>query len=98
VRGCAGEQLLFAVDQVAGVERGQLETMAVRDGVGGAGLDAIAAEDATVVIDVVDLGVTLGAADAMRFRVLRRLDVNAIRRACRSAQEAGNTFLQPVLI
>src|SRR5580704_10795288 len=67
VRGCSGEQLLFAVDQVAGVVGGQLKTVAVRNGVGGTGFHAIAAEDAAVVIDVVDLGVTLSAAYAMAF-------------------------------
>ena len=65
VRGGAGEQLLLAINQVAGVVGGQLEAVAVGDGVCRAGLDAIAAEDAAVVIDVVDLGVALGPADAM---------------------------------
>jgi len=42
--------------QVGGVQRGLLEAMAVGDGIGGAGFHAVAAEDAAVVVDVVDLG------------------------------------------
>src|SRR5262250_2805236 len=72
------QQGLFAINQVAGVEGGQLETMAVGDGVSGAGLDAVAAEDAAVVVDVVDLGVALGAADAVLFRVLGGLNVDTV--------------------
>src|SRR6185437_10546229 len=55
-------------------------------------------EDAAVVINVIDLGVTLGAADAVLFSVLRGLNVNAVGRAGGGAQEAGNTLFQAVLI
>src|SRR5208283_2317756 len=78
VRGRSGQQLLFAVNQAAGVVGGQLKPVAVRNRVGGAGFHAIAAEDAAVVIDVVNLGVTLGAADPLLGGVLGRLDVNAV--------------------
>src|ERR1700719_727284 len=46
------QQLFFAINEVAGVEGGQFETVSVRDGVRGAGLNAITAEDAAVVVDV----------------------------------------------
>src|SRR4029077_21135998 len=47
--GCCSlfEQLLFAVDEGVDVVRGEFESMAVRDRIGGAGFHAIAAEDAT---------------------------------------------------
>ena len=43
----------------------------MRDGVGGASLHAIAAEDTAVVIDVVDGCIALAAADANFVRILR---------------------------
>ena len=44
-----------------GVEAGEFEAMAVCDGIGWTGLDTVTAEDAAVVVDVIDLGVTLCA-------------------------------------
>src|SRR5271157_1270216 len=98
VRGRTREQLLLAVNQVAGVVRGQLEAVTVGDRVGGAGFHAVAAEDAAVVIDVVNLGVTLGAADTLLGSVLGGLNVDAIRGTGRGTEEAGHALLQPVLI
>ena len=72
--------------------------MAVRDGVGGARLHAISAEDAAVVIDVINLGVAFAAADAQLCRVLGRFDIDALRRARGRAQETGDAFFQAVLI
>src|SRR5215471_1592680 len=83
------QKFLFPVHQVAGIEGRQLKAVAVRDGIGGTGFHAVAAEDAAVVVDVIDLGVTLGAADAVLFRVLRCFDVNAVGRARCRAQKAG---------
>src|SRR6185437_9816544 len=92
------QELLFAVNQVAGVVGGQLKAVPVGDGVRGAGLYAVSAEDAAVVINVIDLGVTLGAADAVLFSVLGGLNVNAVGRAGGSAQETRNALFQAVLI
>ena len=72
------QQSFFAINQVAGVERGQLKTMAVCDRVRGAGFNAVSAENAAVVVDVIDLGVTFGAADAVLFRVFSRFNINAV--------------------
>ncbi len=72
--------------------------MAVGDGIGGAGLDAVAAEDAAVVVDIVDLGVALGAGDARLFSVLCGFDVDAVGGAGGSAEEAGDTLLEAVLV
>src|SRR5258708_1483959 len=80
-----GQQVLFPINQIARVKRCQFKSMAVGDGVCRAGFDAVAAENATVVVDVVNFGVTLGAADAVFFGVLGGFNVNAIRRTSRRA-------------
>src|SRR5215470_10788476 len=72
------QQLLLAIDQIGGVERSYLEAMTVSDGIRRACLDAISAENAAIVVNVVNLGVALGAADAVLSRVLSRLDINTI--------------------
>src|SRR5512135_933362 len=61
-RGESGDRdqhVFLAHDQVRCVQRGQLEAVAVGNGVSGTGFNAVAAEDAAVVVDVVDLGVAL---------------------------------------
>ncbi len=94
-----GRQHLFlTVDQIAGIEASDFKSMAVRDGVGWARLDTISAEDAAVVIDVVNLGVALCATDAVFGGILRRLNVNAVRRAGCSTQEAGYALFQAVFV
>ena len=102
-RGRAGggqglQQLFLAVDQRVGVVGGDFKIVAVGNGVAGAGFHAIAAEDAAVVVDVVNLGVALRGADAVVAGILRRLDVDAIGRAGRGAQEAGDALLQAIFI
>src|SRR5450631_2645842 len=59
-RGNRQKHVFFAHYQAGRVERSKLETVAVGDGVRRTGFNAIAAKDAPVVIDVVDLGVALG--------------------------------------
>jgi hypothetical protein len=68
------------------------------DGIGRAGLDTIAAEDAAVVVDVIDLRVTLGAGDALLFGVLRGLDVDAVRGAGSGAEKTGDTLFEAVFV
>src|SRR4051794_26356722 len=81
----ASQHHLLGVNEIGSVEGGQFESVAMRDRVRGTRLHAVSAENTAVVIDVVNLGVTLGAADAVLGRVFRRLDVNAVRRAvCRA--------------
>ena len=70
----------------------------MRDRVGRASLHAVAAEDTPVVVDVVDLGVALGRADARLLGVVRRLYIDAVGRTRRRAQKAGHTLLQPSLV
>ena len=97
-RGMGDQQVFLAHDERGGVEAGELEAVAVGDGVGGAGLDAVTAEDAAVVVDVVDLGVALGGGDADLFGVLGGLDVDAVRGAGGGAEEAGDTLFEAVLV
>ena len=92
------QHIFLAHDQVGGVQGGQLEAMAVCDGVGGAGLDTVAAEYAAVVVNVVDLGVALGGGDAPLLGVLVGLDVDAIGGAGGGAEEAGHAFFQAIFV
>ena len=93
-----GQHLLFAVNQIAGVERGKFKPVAMRNRVRRAGFYAISAENAAVVINVVNLGVALRAANPVLCRILRRLNIDAIRRAIGRAQEAGHALFQTILI
>ena len=70
--------MLLAVDQIGSVKRRQFESVTVRDRVRGTRLHAISAENAAVVVDVVNLGIALGAADTIGRGIFRGLDVNAI--------------------
>src|SRR5690348_13868375 len=98
MRGNWGQQLLFTIDQPGCVESRDFKSMPMRDCVRRTGLDTIAAKNAAVVIDVIDLGVALGAADAVAGRVLRSLNVYAVGRTGGSAQEACYTLLQSILV
>jgi hypothetical protein len=72
--------------------------MAMGDGVCGAGFDAITTENTSRIIDVVSLRKTFARRDALSGRVFSRLDVNAIRRACRGAQKTGDALFQTLFI
>src|SRR5438045_2877545 len=65
MRRLGREQLLFAINQIRRVKGRQLKSVSVRNRVRRASFNAVSAENAAVVIDVVDLGVTLCAADAV---------------------------------
>ncbi len=90
--------MLFAVDQVAGVETRDFEAVPVGDRIRWTGLDAVSAENTAVVVDVINLGVALRAAHSMLGRVLRRFDINAVRGTRRRAQETGDALFQSILI
>lgn len=93
-----GQQVFLAHHQSGGVVAGEFEFVTVGDSVGGTRLYAVAAEDATAVVDVVDLGVALTAADAKGVRVFRGFNIDAACRARGRAQEARHTLFQPVFI
>ncbi len=92
------EHVLFAHDEVRRVQAGQLKAVSVGDGIGGAGFDAVSAEDAAVVVNVVDLRVTLGAGDAVLGRVLGGFNIDAVRGAGRGAEKAGDALFQAIFI
>src|SRR5579864_5010330 len=98
VGGNGDQQSFFAIDQVAGIEGGQLKAVPVRDGVRWAGLNAIAAEDAAVIVDVIDLGVALCAAYAVLFSIFGGLNVNAVGRTGGRAKETGHAFFQTIFV
>ncbi len=90
--------MFLAVDQFGHVVAGEFKTMPVRDGVGWASLHAVSAEDAAVVINVIDARIALPCADSPLGGVLSRFYVNAIGRAGRGTQETGDTFFQARLV
>ena len=92
------EHVFLAHHKAGRVQRGEFEAVTMRNGVGWAGFDTIAAEDAAVVVDVVDLGEALGRGDALLFGVLGSLNVNAVGRAGGCAKEAGYAFFQAVFV
>src|SRR5580698_156186 len=92
------EHVFFAHDKRGGVEAGQLETVAVGDGVGGAGFDAIATEDAAVVIDVVGFGVAFAGGDALFGGVLGGFNKDAVGGTGGGAEEAGDAFLESIFV
>src|ERR1041385_8433697 len=92
------EKMLLAVDQIGCVERGQLKSVAMRNRVCGACLDTISTKDTAVVVNVVNLGIALGAADPVLVRILRRFNVNAISRTIGSAEKTRYTLLKTILV
>lgn len=72
--------------------------MAVGNGVGGTGLDAVATEDAAGVVDIVNLGVAFAGGDAIRGGILGGFDINAVRGAGGGAQEAADTLFVAVFV
>src|SRR5208337_1693329 len=63
-----------------------------------AGFDAVAAKDAAVVIDVVDLGVALRRRDADFGGVIGGFNIDAVGRAGRGAQKARHALFQAVFV
>src|SRR5678815_2657618 len=55
------QHLLFAHDQRGCVEAGYFKGVSVRDGIGGTRFHTIAAENASIAIDIIDLGIALPA-------------------------------------
>src|SRR5260370_147650 len=83
MRWLSCKQLLFAVKQIRGAESCQLKSMAVRERIGRASFHAISAKDAAIVVNVINLRVSLSTAHPVLGRVFRGLDINAVRRAVR---------------
>jgi len=90
--------LFLAINHCVDIVRGEINTVSVCYGVGGACLDAIAAKNAARIVNVVDAGVALSRGNALRVSVFRSFDVNTIRRASSGAQEAAYAFLESVFV
>ena len=60
----------------------------------GASFDAIAAENAPRVIDIVNAGVAFPGGDSVGIHVFSGFNVDAIRGTSRCAEKASNAFLQ----
>lgn len=93
-----GQHLLLAVHQIARIKRRELKSMPMRNSVGGTSLHAIPAKDTSIVVDIVNLGVTFGAAYAVFCAVVRRFDVNAVRGTVGGAQKTCDAFFQTVFV
>jgi len=98
MRRPGSQHLLLAVHQIAGVKGRQLKPMPMRNRVGRASFHAVPAKNTSIVINVVDLGVTFGAADAVFGGIVGGFDVDAIRRAVGRAEEAGYAFFEAVFV
>lgn len=72
--------------------------MAVGDGIGRASVDAVAAEDAARIVNVVDARIALARGDAIGFVVFSGFDVNTIRGARCCAKKTTNTFFEAVFV
>jgi hypothetical protein len=92
------QELFLAVNHGIDVGGGELEAMAVRNGVGGASLHAIAAKNTTRIVDIVDASVSFARGNPLRIGVFRGLDINTSRGAGGRAQETADTFFQSVFI
>ena len=104
--GCGGcgawgpgfEKLFLAVDEGVYVVWSQFDVVAVSDGVGGASVNAVAAEDASRVVDVVDARVAFTGGDAVDLSIFGGLDVNTIRGTRRRAEKASYALLQATFV
>ena len=92
------EELFFAIDHGIDVVGGDLESVTVGDRVGRAGFDAVSAEDATRIIDIVDAGVAFACGDALRFGVVCGFNIDTPRRTGGGAEKATDAFFQAVFI
>ena len=74
------QQIVFGLEQVGAIVNGQLKVVAVSDRVLGTSLDAEPAENASPLIDVVDLGKALIDAGPFgrRTRIVCRFDIDTL--------------------
>lgn len=89
------EKLFFAVDEGIYVVGGQLKSMSVRNRIRGARFNAIPAENAARIINVVNAGVAFACGDSAGIGIFGGFNVDAIRRTSGGAEKASNAFLQP---
>jgi hypothetical protein len=92
------EKLFLAVDERIDVIGGELDVVAVGDGVCGASVYTVAAEDAAGIVDVVHASVAFTGGDAVGFSIFGGFDVNTIRRARGRAKKTADAFLEAILV
>ena len=90
--------MFFAVDQRVYVVRGEFNVVSVGDGVRRASVNAVAAEDAAGIVNVVDASVPFTGRNTLYVSIFRSFDVDASRRAGCRTQEASNALFQSVFI
>lgn len=90
--------MFLAVDEGIYVVWSQFDAVAVSNGVGGAGVNAVAAENASRVVDVVDASIAFTGGDAIGFGIFGGFDVNTIRGARGCAKKTADALLEAVLI
>jgi hypothetical protein len=92
------EELFFAVNEGVDVVGGKLDVVTVGNGIGRASVNAVAAEDAAGIVNIIDAGVALPRGDAIGFVVFSGFDINTIRGARSCAKKATNAFLEAVFV
>jgi hypothetical protein len=92
------EKLFFAVDQGIDVVCGEFKTVPVRNRIRGAGFHAVATENTTRIIDIVNAGVTFSGGNAAGIRIFRGFNVNAICGAGRGTEKASYALLEAGLV
>src|SRR5215467_5328629 len=90
------EQIRLVPDEIVLAVHRQLVVLAHEDGTDRAGLFAVAAEDAAGLVDLIDRGIAGAGLDVAG--VLRRFEINGVRRAGYGAESAGHTLLEIVLV
>lgn len=92
------KELLFAINQGIDIVRREFNAMAVGNGIGGASLDAITTENATRIIDIIDAREPFSRRNALRLRILGRLNVNTICGTGCGAEKTTHAFFEAVFI
>ena len=92
------QELLFAVNQGIDVGRRQFDVVTVRDCISWTSFHTIAAKNASRIINIIDLGIAIAGRNAIPVSVLRRFDVNTVRRTSRGAKEATHAFFKAIFI
>ena len=92
------QQLLFAINEGIDVVGGELKSVAMRDGIGGARFHTISAKNASGIINIVDAGVAFARGDALRFGIVGGFDIDTPGRTGGGTEKATDAFFQAVFI
>ena len=92
------EELFFTVDERVDVVGCEFESVPMRDGIGRARFDAVPAEYAPRIINVIHARITLTGRDPICVGVLRRFNVDAVCRAGGCAKKTAHTFLKTAFV